>query len=336
MSIEFFEEWISVTVEDDDCLKYKRLDQYLSDLIEQMSRSVIKNIFQKGLIYNDPTQENPKKLELKKMPPAGTTIIVEIPPPLPSKATPENIPLDIIFEDEHLIIVNKPAGLVTHPAPGNYTGTLVNAILYHCKDLSGVGDEKRPGIVHRLDKGTSGIMVVAKNHQCHQGLIDLFSKHEIDRVYHAIVMGSKHPATGTIEGSIGRHPLHRKKMAMNVKNGKDAITHFKVLEYFEKFSLVELKLETGRTHQIRVHLSTKLRAPILCDPLYGSPNDHIKRLGNPYNKLIKDYSYPFLHARVLGFIHPITKKKLYFEVNPPDTFSQILKIARKEKEIQSK
>ncbi len=288
-------------ITDEDHDNFKRLDQFLAKKIASTSRSVIKDLFLKDQI----TSENCPKLELKRLPPVGTIIQVIIPPPREADAAAENIPLDIIYEDEHLLFVNKPAGMVTHPAPGNYTGTLVNAILYHCKDLKGVGDQKRPGIVHRLDKGTSGVMVVAKSSKCHEGLVNLFSTHDIERIYHAIV---------------------------NVKNGKRAITHYKVLEEFKKHSLFELKLETGRTHQIRVHLSGLLRSSILCDPLYGNPKEHLARLGSEYKDLINDYEFPFLHAKVLGLIHPITKEKLHFEVDYPCEFKNVLNLSHQLKD----
>ena len=315
-------------ITDEDHDNFKRLDQFLAKKIASTSRSVIKDLFLKDQI----TSENCPKLELKRLPPVGTIIQVIIPPPREADAAAENIPLDIIYEDEHLLFVNKPAGMVTHPAPGNYTGTLVNAILYHCKDLKGVGDQKRPGIVHRLDKGTSGVMVVAKSSKCHEGLVNLFSTHDIERIYHAIVMGDRHPAGGILEGDIGRHPQNRLKMAVNVKNGKRAITHYKVLEEFKKHSLFELKLETGRTHQIRVHLSGLLRSSILCDPLYGNPKEHLARLGSEYKDLINDYEFPFLHAKVLGLIHPITKEKLHFEVDYPCEFKNVLNLSHQLKD----
>ena len=218
--------------------------------------------------------------------------------------------------------------MVTHPAPGNYTGTLVNAILHHCKDLQGVGDEKRPGIVHRLDKGTSGIMVVAKTQKCHEGLVKLFSTHDIDRIYECLVMGNKMPVAGTLESTIGRHPQNRLKMATDVRGGKHSITHYKVLEYFENMCHMQMKLETGRTHQIRVHLSSLMKRPILCDQTYGNPKEHLQRLGGKFKSVIKDYPHPFLHAKVLGLVHPITEEKLYFEVEPPQIFQDTLNLAK--------
>lgn len=309
---------IEIQLSDDDLKSYKRLDQFLAEKIPDISRTFLKELFEKGNIFST------EKIELKKMPKLALKITVKIPPPRPASAVAQNIPLDIIYEDEHLLFVNKPAGMVTHPAPGNYEGTLVNAILFHCKDLTGVGDEKRPGIVHRLDKGTSGIMVVAKNSKCHEGLVKLFASHDIDRFYEAIVIGADLPIGGKLESTIGRHPDNRLKMAANVRGGKHALTYYKVLNYYNKASHVELKLETGRTHQIRVHLSSLLNRPILGDSLYGNPKQQVSRLSEECQKIIGNYEYPFLHAKVLGLVHPITGEKLYFEVEPPEIFKNVL------------
>lgn len=309
---------------------YKRLDQFLADKIEGYSRTFLKNLFLNDQVTL--SDESPIKninVELKKMPPVGAIISVLIPPPMPADAKPENIPLEILYEDEHLVFVNKPAGLVTHPAPGNYTGTLVNAILYHCKDIKGVGDQKRPGIVHRLDKGTSGVMVIAKTQACHEGLVLLFASHNIDRYYQALIMGSRIDSHGKIESTIGRDPHNRLKMKANVSHGKKAITHYKLLEQFPHHSHVEFKLETGRTHQIRVHTSEILKRAILCDSTYGNPHDQLGRIGGELKNLLIDYPYPLLHAKILGLIHPITKEKLHFEVPPPKIFQEALELSRK-------
>ena len=239
---------ITITEED---VHFKRLDQFLAVKLENLSRTLIKKLFENDKVYS----EDGKKIELKKMPSIGTKIIVEIPPPMPTNVVPQNIPLDILFEDEHLLIINKQQGLVVHPGAGNWDQTLVNAVLYHCPDLKGVGNEKRPGIVHRLDKGTSGIMVVAKSHQAHEKLVEKFSTHDIERKYEAIILGNNCPKEAKLESTIGRNTKDRLKMKAHVAGGKKAITHFKVLEYFKNYTHVELKLETGRTHQIRVHLT---------------------------------------------------------------------------------
>lgn len=321
-------EEIELEISQEDFQSHKRLDHLLSKTIEGLSRTFLKNLYQKGLITLDPDSPYQGKLELKKMPPAGTKIIIEVPPPIPSDAIAQDIPLEILFEDEHLLIINKEAGMVVHPAPGHPDGTLVNAILHHCRDLQGVGDQKRPGIVHRLDKGTSGIMVVAKNQKCHEGLVLLFSEHDIEREYQALVMKTRLVQGGPIETTIGRHPQNRLKMAADVRGGKRAKTFYRVLETFDQCSLVSCTLETGRTHQIRVHMSQILSAPIAMDPLYGSPKDHLKRFSPQVAKHLKDYPHPLLHAKKLGFIHPITKEKLLFEKEPPAIFTETLNLLR--------
>lgn len=321
MSNERSDEVVSFKIHQDDLDHFKRLDAWLAAKIPDLSRSLIKKLFEQGSV----STTSDCKLELKRMPPLGTVVNLEVPPPRDVEIIPQNIPLEILFEDEHLLIINKAAGMVVHPAPGNYDGTLVNAILYHCRDLKGIGNEKRPGIVHRLDKGTSGIMVIAKSQMCHEKLVEIFQAHAIERFYEAIVLGVRIPPAQTLESTIGRSPHNRLKMAANVKNGKNALTHMKVLEFFNHFSHVELKLETGRTHQIRVHLSDLLNCPILNDPLYGRPKDESHFLTSELKSLLKDYDYPLLHAKILGFEHPITQEKMYFEKGPPDIFQRVLK-----------
>jgi 23S rRNA pseudouridine1911/1915/1917 synthase len=309
----------TITVSGEDREEFKRLDVFLAKKLSQFSRSTIKRLFEDEEISSE------VKLSLNKMPPAGTIIEVEVPPPVPTDLTPEDIPLEILFEDRHLIIINKPAGLVVHPAPGHYTGTLVNAILHHCPDLKGIGTEKRPGIVHRLDMGTSGVMVVAKDQQTHEGLVSLFSVHDIERKYEALVGGRPSTHSGTITTTIGRHPTHRQKMAANVKNGKKAVTHYKTLKQYEGAAHLELRLETGRTHQIRVHLSQILHTPILCDPVYGGSDSHLKRTPESIRQKLMEYPYQLLHAKELGFIHPITKEKLHFQAPPPEIFQSAIR-----------
>ncbi len=308
-----------VSVSEEDRKEYKRLDQFLAEKIPALSRSTIKRLFEEEQISISPEQ----KFELKKMPQAGSVVSIEVPPPIPTDLIAEDIPLEVLFEDSHLIIINKPAGLVVHPAPGHYTGTLVNAILFRCPDLKGIGSEKRPGIVHRLDMGTSGVMVVAKDQETHEGLVKLFSTHDIERRYEALCFGTPKQDNGKIETTIGRHPQNRLKMHAGVKDGKKAITFYKLLKKSEKISHVELKLETGRTHQIRVHLSQMLHTPVLCDPLYSDFSGHFKRLDQNIVQIIKDYPYQMLHAKILGFVHPITKQELYFEAAPPKIFQDV-------------
>ena len=317
------QEPINLLITDEDFLKYKRLDAYLADKIEGLSRTLIKKLAEQGHLKSD------EKIELKKMPRIGTRLTFTPPVVRDTEIMAQNIPLDILFEDEYLVIINKPAGLVVHPAPGNYDGTLVNAILFHCPDLKGIGNEKRPGIVHRLDKGTSGVMVVAKEQRTHEGLVKLFSKHDIERKYQAICLGSKLPKTETLISSIGRHPNNRLKMSTVAKKGKNAITHMLTTEDFHRFSHVELTLETGRTHQIRVHLAELLNAPILNDHTYGKIKEERRFFSLEMKELIASYEHPFLHAKKLGFIHPITNKELVFDVAPPEIFQRTLDLLRK-------
>ncbi len=309
---------ITVTLEDRE--QFKRLDVYLAAKLSQFSRSTIKRLFESEDISSETVS-----LSLNKMPAAGTVIEIEVPPPIPSDLVAENIPLDILFEDAHLIIINKPAGLVVHPAPGHYTGTLVNAILYHCPDLKGIGAEKRPGIVHRLDMGTSGVMVVAKDQATHEGLALLFSTHDIDRKYEALVLGNPNGSSGLLNSTIGRHPTNRLKMMANVPVGKKAITHFKVIKRYESCTHVELKLETGRTHQIRVHMSQLVKCPIICDTLYGYGPTGMNKLSPEIRTILGDYPYQLLHAKELGFVHPITKEKLHFSAPPPEIFQAVIR-----------
>jgi 23S rRNA pseudouridine1911/1915/1917 synthase len=304
-------------VNDQDKEIFDRLDHFLTEKLP-FSRSTIKRMFEDENITSE------IKLTLNRMPPVGTIIEIEVPPPIPTNLIAENIPLEIIFEDEHLIIINKPAGMVVHPAPGHYSGTLVNAILYHCPDLKGIGSEIRPGIVHRLDMGTSGVMVVAKNQKTHEGLVSLFSIHAIERKYEALVSGIPATHSGTITTTIGRHPTHRQKMAANVKNGKKAVTHYKTIKQFEHAAYVELRLETGRTHQIRVHLSQILHTPIICDPVYSGGNHYFKKIPELMQKKLINYPYQLLHAKELGFVHPITKHELHFKSLPPKIFLEAI------------
>lgn len=303
-------------IRSEDKDKHKRLDTFLCEKLPDFSRSQIKAFFEAGHFQSS------VKLNLKKLPEINTKIVFNEPEVTKSELTSQNIPLNILYEDEFLLILNKPAGMVVHPAPGNPDGTLVNALLYHCQDLKGIGHIERPGIVHRLDKGTTGLMVVAKEQKTHNALVELFSKHDIQRQYQAIVLGSK-LTDQTIETKIGRHPKDRLKMSTKVKEGKNAITHLKVLKYFDSFSHVQLTLETGRTHQIRVHLSEVTKTPIINDATYGRAKEEKLKLGGIL-AILKGYEHPLLHAKVLGFIHPMTQKELYFEIGPNETFKKVL------------
>lgn len=299
---------------------FKRLDQWLASINQDLSRSTIKRLFEGGLINSS----DDIKLELKKLPPLKTFVEIEIPPPISTDLVAQDLNLEVIHEDEHLIIINKPQGMCVHPAPGHPDQTLVNGILHLCPDLQGVGGERRPGIVHRLDLGTSGVMVVAKNQKTHEGLVDLFSHHDIERRYLALTWGIPHQLSGMVKTFIARNPSNRLKMSSKVKRGKVAITHYQVLKHKNNIALSELKLETGRTHQIRVHLASELLTPILCDPLYGDSKKHLKKLPPEIQDLCQGLEFQMLHAKVLGFKHPITKEKLYFETPPPSPFQKVL------------
>ncbi len=255
----------------------------------------------------------------------GQSFEVEIPDPEPSEAVPEDIPLDIIYEDDDLIVINKPKGTVVHPAPGNTSGTLVNALLYHCgNSLSGVGGVIRPGIVHRIDKDTSGLLVVAKNDETHLALSEQLKTHTISRVYYAIAVGNFGSETGTVNAPIGRHPTDRKKMAVikSGKNAKEAITHYTVLEHFSGFTYIKCRLETGRTHQIRVHMSY-IGHPLMGDTVYGGGKTKFEVC----NKAL--ISGQCLHAGELEFIHPRLHALMHFEAPFPPYFAELLEKLRK-------
>ena len=258
----------------------------------------------------------------------GTSFEIRVPAAIPAEAAPQDIPLTIVFEDEHLIVVDKPAGLVVHPAAGNLDGTLVNALLHHCRgQLSGIGGVERPGIVHRIDKETSGLLVVAKTDKAHEGLARQFADHSIERAYFAIVQGRPMPPAGTVSGFIGRSDHDRKKMAvlheLN-KRGKHAVTHYRTVEAFAAASLVECRLETGRTHQVRVHMASIGHA-LLGDPVYGRTPTRFRPLLNELR-----FARQALHAAVLGFIHPVTGAALRFESALPADMAGLLVELRKD------
>ena len=256
---------------------------------------------------------------------AGDVITLELPEPEPSEALPEDIPLDVVYEDTDVIVINKPSGMVVHPAPGNYTGTLVNALLYRCRDsLSGVGGVLRPGIVHRIDKDTSGLLVVAKNDLAHTVLSAGMKEHAIEREYRALVKGGFSAASGTVDLPIGRHPTDRKKMAV-MKDGshtaREAVTHYEVIERFGEVSYLKLRLETGRTHQIRVHMC-HTGHPLLGDEVYGGGTTRFEKA---HPKLFDGQA---LHAKKLSFEHPISKQRLTFECDLPKNFEKMLELLR--------
>ncbi|GCF84956.1 pseudouridine synthase [Geobacter sp. SVR] len=286
------------------------------------TRAAVQRLIESNNILIDGKPARPS-LKLK----GGECITVEIPAAIPAEPLPEAIPLEVLFEDGDLIVINKPAGMVVHPGPGNSTGTLVNALLSHCADLSGIGGELRPGIVHRLDKGTSGVLVAAKNDRAHQALSTQFSRHSIKRVYQALVYGNPGLDAGRIEGLIGRHPTDRLRRSGKVTHGKHAATRWRVRERYGRISLIELRLETGRTHQIRVHLS-EAGFPLVGDPLYPD-GGRFNNLSDPQlRKMIAALGRQSLHARTLGFIHPVTGEYLEFSVELPQDMAELIGFLR--------
>ena len=285
----------------------ERIDKYLSEQLEDMTRSHIQKLIKENMVrVNGMAVKSNFKLS------ASDQIEVEIPELKEPDILPENIPLDILYEDQDILVVNKPKGMVVHPAPGHYTGTLVNAIMYHCKDnLSGINGVLRPGIVHRIDMDTTGSLLICKNDRAHQALAEQLKEHSITRKYHAIVHGRLKEDEGTIDKPIGRHPIDRKKMSVHCTNGREAITHYRVLKRFQQFTYIECQLETGRTHQIRVHMSS-IGHPILGDQIYGPAKCPYKLQGQT------------LHANVLGITHPITGEYMEFDAPLPDYFQALL------------
>ncbi|WP_346869128.1 RluA family pseudouridine synthase [Clostridium sp. UBA5119] len=289
----------------------KRLDLFVSENEVDMSRSFVQGIIEKQQVkVNGQIKKSNYKLRI------GDQVQVELAEPVELQVDAEDIPLDIIYEDSDVIVINKPQDMVVHPAPGNYTGTLVNGLLHHCKDLSGINGVIRPGIVHRIDKDTSGVLVVAKNDKSHNSLAMQLKDHSMKRTYYAIVEGIVKEEEGSVRTNIGRHPIERIKMAV-VKYGKEAITNYKVLERFKSNTLVECRLETGRTHQIRVHMA-HLHHPLIGDQVYGYKKQKFKLQGQA------------LHAKNLGFIHPTTGEYMEFDSQLPEYFQDILDKLRKE------
>ncbi|WP_129596367.1 RluA family pseudouridine synthase [Anaerophilus nitritogenes] len=300
-------EYIEFVVDDLD--EEKRIDLYLSEELTHFSRSFIQKLIEK-----DKVKVNGKLIEAKKYKVKEDDVIeVEIPKPEKLNIQAENIPVEIIYEDDDLLVVNKPQGMVVHPAPGNFNGTLVNALLYHCKNLSSINGVIRPGIVHRIDKDTSGLLMVAKKDHVHRHLAEQLKEHTIKRVYTALVHGNIKEEEGTIHAPIGRHPQDRLKMAVVQRNGKDAITHFKVLKRLKDYTWIEARLETGRTHQIRVHMAY-IKYPLVGDPVYSPKKEKFHLNGQ------------MLHAKILGFIHPTKERFMEFEAPLPHHFTRILKI----------
>ncbi len=286
----------------------QRLDIFLTSKLENFSRSHIQN-----LIKNNFVSVNKKLSKANYILKINDKVIIKIPAPTNLSIEAENIPLDIIYEDNQIMIINKQQGMVVHPGAGNFSGTLVNALLFHCKNLSGINGVLRPGIVHRIDKNTSGLIVIAKNDAAHNFLSWQFENHTINREYIAIAYGNIYE-NGTIDKPIGRNPNDRKKMAIN-KNGRTAITHYEVIENFKGYTLLKLKLETGRTHQIRVHMAS-INHPLLGDDVYAAKDKIFGLKGQ------------VLHARLLGFIHPTTKSYIEFEQEPPEYFIRLIEKLR--------
>ena len=285
-----------------------RIDKYLSMQQEDLSRSYIQKLIEEGRVT---VNGNPVKCKDKVS--TGDEVLLTLPAMQEPEILAEEIPLDIVYEDNDLLVVNKPKGMVVHPSNGHYTGTLVNALMFHCKDsLSGINGVLRPGIVHRIDMDTSGLLVVCKNDRAHAAIADQLKVHSITRKYHAVVHGVLKEDVMTIHAPIGRDPKDRLRMAINEKNGKDAVTQVRVLERFRQFTYVECTLETGRTHQIRVHMASR-HHPLLGDPLYGP-----KKCPFPLHGQV-------LHAKVLGFIHPTTGEYLEFDSELPEEFQFALK-----------
>ena len=289
-----------------------RIDVFLAENMEDLSRSGVQKLIDEGMItLNGGKTKANYKLREKDV------IDVTVPEVKEVEILPEDIPLDILYEDEDVIVVNKPQGMVVHPAPGHTSGTLVNALMFHCgDDLSGINGEKRPGIVHRIDKDTSGVLMIAKNDMAHQSLAAQLAEHSITRKYNAVVYNGFNEDEGTVDQPIGRNPQDRKKMAVTQKHSRHAVTHYRVIERMEKFTLIEAQLETGRTHQIRVHM-TYIGHPLLGDPVYGPKKQPINLEGQA------------LHARVLGFIHPRTGEYMEFEAPLPPHFEALLERLRK-------
>ena len=290
--------------------KGSRIDRYISENITELTRSGVQGLMEKGLILVNGGEVS-KNYKLR----GGEEISVEIPEPEPMDAVPEDIPLDIVYEDEDLLVVNKPKGMVVHPAHGNYTGTLVNALLHHCgNSLSGINGVIRPGIVHRIDKNTSGLLIVAKNDASHLKLAEQIKEHSFTREYEAVACGYFKDTEGTVDAPIGRHKTDRKKMCVTSENSRNAVTHYSVIKQYGGYAHLRLRLETGRTHQIRVHLSY-IGHPVLGDEVYGKP--------------YKGLEGQCLHARKIGFIHPSTGEYMEFQSDLPDYFVSVL--ARLEK-----
>lgn len=285
-----------------------RIDKFLSEINEEFSRTYIQKLVKdNNILVNGKPAKVSYKLNI------GDTIILNVPETITPDILAQDIPLDIIYEDKDIIVINKPKGMVVHPAPGHYTNTLVNALMFHCKDeLSGINGIGRPGIVHRIDMNTTGVLIACKNDFAHNFVAEQLKAHSITRKYEAVVFGVLKENEGTINAPIGRNPKERKKMAINLKNGREAVTHYKVITTYNSYTRVECQLETGRTHQIRVHMAS-INHPILGDDVYGPAKQPFKLSGQA------------LHARTLGLIHPTTKEYMEFTSPLPEYFLELLR-----------
>lgn len=309
--------------------KKERIDLFLTNHVQNATRTKVQRAIRSGTVL-----VNGKRVRSSHQVTPGEVIHIVLPKAPPQDVLPEDIPLEIPYEDDALLVVNKPAGMVVHPAYSNYTGTLVNALLYHCNSLSALNDATRPGIVHRLDKDTSGLLVVAKTDQAHAHLARQFAHRTIDREYQALVWGVFKERSGIIEAQLGRSKMDRKKMAV-VKEGKIAVTEYALLEQFPYLSLIKLRLRTGRTHQIRVHLA-HIHHPVFGDPTYsgrqiawgpGTPKQKAE-----VQKLLKVIPRQALHAKTIGFIHPMTGKRVTFDSSLPEDIAEVLRVLQKERQ----
>ena len=297
-----------IRLEADESYMDERLDKFLSAVLPDQSRSYLQKMIKDGsVLVNGKAQKASYRMEDQD------EVLVDLPELKEPEIEAENIPLDILYEDDDLLMVNKPKGMVVHPSAGHLTGTLVNAVMYHCKDcLSGINGVMRPGIVHRIDMDTTGVLVICKNDKAHNHVAAQLKEHSITRKYRAIVHGVIKEEEGTVDASIGRHPVERKKMAAGVKNGKRAVTHYRVLQRFRNHTYIECQLETGRTHQIRVHMAS-IGHPLLGDTVYGPAKNPLHLQGQT------------LHAQILGLIHPSTGEYLEVEAPLPEYFEKLLK-----------
>ncbi len=318
---------VEATPEVLDLVPPDRVDRWLAGVLTarvelpKISRNRLKSLILEGRVaVGDATLSDPSS-PVKP----GLVYRIEVPPPVAAEPEPEDLPLSVVFEDPDLIVIDKPAGLTVHPAPGQPDGTLVNALLAHCgSELSGIGGVRRPGIVHRIDKETSGLLVVAKSDAANTGLADQFAAHTVDRAYRAFCFGTPAPAAGRIEGAIGRHPSDRKRMAVRPPGrGKPAVTHYRTLEAYRGASLLECRLETGRTHQIRVHMS-HIGHPLIGDPVYGrSRGARLTALSEAGQAAARAFQRQALHAGVLGFTHPLSGESLRFESLMPQDMADL-------------